>query len=295
MPGQRDRHAACVGTFLVERDLFDFLLLSLPDNDTFSHKEGPDAQPASIAEADRALERLIDAGGGADAFLEDHAVVVMSDHSQDTVRAATNLSAELSDWRVLAPVDPDPEAAQIAVCPGSRSAQVYVLDSDHRDQVARKVAEDLEDVPGVDVIARLEGSHAEVWTPRGDMRFRAGGKLADARGHRWTIEGDHRALDLFVSGGEVSTGDYPDALRRLWSALACPRSGEVIVSAEPGFDFTDWGGSDHVGGGSHGSLHRCDSEGVLLMCGMGARGRRDGAQWSIEDVAPLVLDHFGAA
>ncbi len=34
MPGQRDRHAGCVGAYLIENDLFDFLLFSLPDNDT---------------------------------------------------------------------------------------------------------------------------------------------------------------------------------------------------------------------------------------------------------------------
>ena len=70
---------------------------------------------------------MMDAGGGVDAFLEEHAVIVMSDHSQDTVRQATNLSAALEDWRVMGPVDPDPESAEVAVCPGSRSAQVYAL------------------------------------------------------------------------------------------------------------------------------------------------------------------------
>ncbi|MEX2412992.1 MAG: alkaline phosphatase family protein, partial [Thermoleophilaceae bacterium] len=52
MPGQRDQHAGCVGAYLVANDLFDFLLLSLPDNDTLSHRRGPEAQPTSIAEAD---------------------------------------------------------------------------------------------------------------------------------------------------------------------------------------------------------------------------------------------------
>jgi len=47
MPGQRDRHTACVGAYLVEHDLFDFLLFSLPDNDTHSHKAGPDGQVRS--------------------------------------------------------------------------------------------------------------------------------------------------------------------------------------------------------------------------------------------------------
>ena len=50
LPGVRDQHAGCVGAYLVEHDLFDFLLLSLPDNDTHSHRNGPHAQVTSIAE-----------------------------------------------------------------------------------------------------------------------------------------------------------------------------------------------------------------------------------------------------
>jgi hypothetical protein len=293
MPGQRDQHAACVGEKLVADELFDFLLFSLPDNDTYSHKEGPAAQPTSIALADRALSRLMEAGGGIEQFLEEHAVIVMSDHSHDLVEHAINLSGALAGWQVLEPVDLDPETAELAVCPGSRSAQVYVLDGEDREAVAALAAADLEGVAGVDVIARLEGGRGVVWTPRGALTFAPGDGVTDARGNGWAVDGQHAALDLFVSGGEVGYGDYPDALRRLWSALTCPRAGDLLLSAEPGYEFSDWGGADHVGGGSHGSLHRCDSLGVLLTCGVGPAHRADGAQWSIEDVTPMVLDHFG--
>ncbi len=81
----------------------------------------------------------------------------------------------------------------------------------------------------------------------------------------------------------MSSRLYPDALGRLWSALACHYSGDVLVSAEPGYEFVDWGGADHVGGGSHGSLHRGDSLGVLLACGVDLPERE---QWSLRDVTP---------
>ena len=58
----RDQHTGCVGAYLVEHDLFDFLLFSLPDNDAWSHSNGPHAQVTSIAAADRQLERLMHAG-----------------------------------------------------------------------------------------------------------------------------------------------------------------------------------------------------------------------------------------
>ena len=103
------------------------------------------------------------------------------------------------------------------------------------------------------------------------------------------MEGNLQALALQLSDGRVSSRIYPDSLGRLWSALACHQSGEVLVSGEPGYEFADWGGADHVGGGSHGSLHRGDSLGVLLGCGLELPQRE---QWSLADVVPLVLDYF---
>ncbi|MGH2823666.1 MAG: alkaline phosphatase family protein, partial [Thermoleophilaceae bacterium] len=136
MPGQRDRHTGCVGAYLVEHDLFDFLLFSLPDNDTHSHKAGPEGQVVSIAEADRALERIMHVAGGVEAFLEEHALIVMSDHSQTKVEESVNLAGALADARVLTPADPAPTEAELAVCPAARSAMVYALDESRRAELA---------------------------------------------------------------------------------------------------------------------------------------------------------------
>jgi hypothetical protein len=99
-------------------------------------------------------------------------------------------------------------------------------------------------------------------------------------------------LDLAVADGELSHGDYPDALGRLWSALGCRRSGDVLLSATPGYEFVDWGGSHHGGGGSHGSLHRCDSLGVLLTVGVDGLAA-DRGQPHLRDVTPMIASHFG--
>ena len=71
-----------------------------------------------------------------------------------------------------------------------------------------------------------------------------------------------------ISDGAFDAPDYPDALRRVWAALTCATSGDVLLSAAPGYEFPDWGGGHHVGGGSHGSLHRSDSLGALAYCGV---------------------------
>jgi predicted AlkP superfamily pyrophosphatase or phosphodiesterase len=96
MPGVRDRHSGCVSSYMVEHDLFDFLLLSLPDNDWHSHKRGPDAQLQSLAQADLQLARVCEAAGGIDAFLAEHAVIAMADHSQAPVTDTIALQDELA-------------------------------------------------------------------------------------------------------------------------------------------------------------------------------------------------------
>jgi hypothetical protein len=200
-----------------------------------------------------------------------------------------DLEEALGSWRVLQPSDVAPAEAELAVCPAARSAMLYVLGEDAREEKIARAARDLEAADGVDLVVRRSNADAFVWSERGELRFRAGGELEDLRGRRWSVDGEHAALDLSVEGSRVTSETYPDALGRLWSALQCSRSGDVLVSAEPGYEFVDWGGADHVGGGSHGSLHRGDSVGVLLTSGVDMPERK---QWSIADANDLVLRHF---
>jgi Type I phosphodiesterase / nucleotide pyrophosphatase len=293
MPGIRDQHSGCVGAYLVEHDLFDFLLLSLPDNDTWSHRNGPHAQPTSIAAADKQLERLMHAAGGPDAFLEEHAVIVMADHSHAAVEIGIPLSRTFSDFAVAPPLAAratvEPE---IAICPAQRSAMLYVLGDEDREELMPRLIETAESLDGVDLVIHRAGDEVAVRTPRGELRFQPGGDVSDPRGEQWAIEGDLVALEATVEDGLLKSPDYPDALARLWSAATCPTAGDVLLSAAPGFEFVDWGGQDHVGGGSHGSLHHSDSHGALLWCGIGPDDRDARPQWTIRDVAPMVLDHF---
>ncbi len=296
MPGLRDRHSGCVGAFLIEQDLFDFLLLSLPDNDTHSHRNGPFAQVSSLAAADRALERLMHAAGGPDTFLEEHAVVVCSDHSQSAVEAEIDLFTAFEGFDVLPPDGARPDGREIALCPASRSAQVYVLDHDRAADLIARVERTALALEGVDMVMRLTDhpdGEAVVKTARGELRFAPGGQLEDLRGGRWSVEGELRGLELEVADGVVSSAAYPDALGRIWSALRCRQSGEVLLSAKPGYEFVDWGRGGHVGGGSHGSLHANDSHGVLLWAGTGPAADTK-LQWALSDVTPMIRDHFGA-
>jgi Type I phosphodiesterase / nucleotide pyrophosphatase len=299
LPGVRDQHAGCVGAYMVEHDLFDFLLLSLPDNDTHSHKHGPDAQVTSLVAADQQLERLMHAAGGPDEFLEDHAVIVCSDHSQSEVEDEIDLFRAFDGFGVLPASgvrQTKDGAAEIAVCPSSRAAHVYVLDRDARRRVVRRVVRTLLALEGVDLVMHLTDhpdGEAAVHSRTGELRFAPRGDLIDLRGESWSVDGDRSVLALELRDARVRSERYPDALGRVWSALRCRTAGEVVASARPGWEFLDWGRSHHIGGGSHGSLHANDSFGSLLWCGTGPENVGVREQWTLRDIAPMVLGHFG--
>jgi hypothetical protein len=313
-PGTRDEYSACCGRELVENDLYDFLLYSLPDNDYHSHKYGPEEQPDSIAGADAALAELVDACDGLESFLAEHAVIVIADHAQTAVDQPLPLIERLGErWRVLQPNECDTRRAELAVCPSSRAAAVYVLDGDDRARFTHAgVRAELLGLDGVDLTAWLEldglpvlrgeltggpphGCEAVVAGHGAELRFRPGGAVRDRRGGGWEMSGDRAALLATAAGDRFDSEAYPDALARLWSALIAPYAGEVLVSLAPGYECVDWGGVSHCPGGSHGSLAAGDSLGPLLFCGLEPGTEAIREQWAIRDVAALIHDHFGTA
>ncbi len=299
IPGMRDQHGGCVGCYLVEHDLFDFLLLSLPDNDAHSHKHGPHAQIASIARADAELWRVMEAGGGADAFLDEHAMIVMADHSHSHIERVIDFTGPFADWKVLQPSAANLRSAELALCPAQRSAMIYLLtDGPSRSGALPKIVASARAIEGVDLVMwwgdEEDGRRAHVAGEHGEMAFGPGDGCADERGLRWEIDGALETLVASVQDGVFVSEHYPDALRRVWSALSCETSGDVLLSAEPAYEFPDWGKRAHVRGGSHGSLHRVDSLGALLFCGLDDPAEGEHGPWSLDDIAPMVLAHFGA-
>ena len=175
---------------------------------------------------------------------------------------------------------------------------VYALHESERDAMRASVVARALAIEGVDLVMWLERDahdaprEAVIASPdRGELRFAPERRRRATRaGARWSVEGSSRCSTATRPGrGACYTPDYPDALARVWAALTCPTSGEVLLSAAPGYEFIDWGRQAHVGGGSHGSLH-------ASRLARGARPQRrrrcpsrEPGQWAIRDVAPLVL------
>ncbi len=311
IPGSRDGYSACCAAELAAAGLYDFLLFSLPDNDNYSHRHGPDASLESIGKADHCFGKLIEASGGMDGFLADNALILMADHAHTAVHAELPLADALGRrWKVLQPSEDRPEDADLAVSPTSRAAHVYLLDPDHHRAQHHAVRSELAEIEGVDLVCWLEGPGgaplerpdpgiaerdgltAVIERDGFELRFRPGSEVEDLRGDGWEVDGDLAAVDAAVEDGVIGSDQYPDPLSRVWSALCAPHAGDVLVSASLGYECVDWGGSAHLGGGSHGSLHRGDSLGPLLFVGCGPESAGERRQWNLRDVAPVVLDHF---
>jgi hypothetical protein len=251
--GSIDAYAAAVGRWLVTRDGFDFLFYYLPDYDFASHALGPAETQEALTRSDAAIGALIEAAGGPDEFLERYAVVACSDHGQTRVERATSLQASLAG------------VENVVVTASNRAGMVYLL-PESRDEPAA-LAQRLD---GEGVVLYREGPQAVVRRDGEELRF------APDPDEGWRTSGDPSLLD------------QPDALERVWCALANPNAGELIVSPPAGVEFTDLAGRSHLGGGSHGSLEAGDSEVPILTVGLEQPVPR-----RIVDLAPLALDHFG--
>jgi hypothetical protein len=293
IPGSRDGYSACCAAELERGDNYDFLLLSLPDNDNYSHRFGPEASVESIAKADRCFAKLVEASGDLDCFLDDHAVILLADHAQTPVDRGLPLADILArDWTVLAPSDDKPELAQLAVSPTGRAAHVYLLPGEGKRADREEVRQRLVETEGVELVCWLDRDWAVIDGLGGRLRFRPGRQLADLRGARWDLDGDLALLVASTDDDTFRSDEYPDALARVFAAVSAPHAGDFIVSLAPGYEAVDWGGVSHAGGGSHGSLHAGDSLGPLLFVGCGPDDPAERPQWTLRDVAPVVLDHF---
>jgi len=188
--GSIDAYASAVGRWLVTRDGFDFLAYYLSDFDYASHAHGPlGADDVALERTDAAIQALLDAAGGPEAFLERYAVILHSDHGQTTVEHAAQLELPLTRF-----------SDNIVVTASNRAGQVYLL-PDARFEAA-DLARRLDGETAVETTLRREGDEAVARREGEELRFRPTGAGWETGGDASILELSRRAAPLLVGARE---------------------------------------------------------------------------------------------
>jgi hypothetical protein len=298
-----DRHVARVSTRHIIEHRPEFACIALLGLDKASHVSGHEsalatralaAIDATLGELRGALER---AGMWADTQLW-----IVSDHGHSAVHAHDDLAelARASGHRVLAHPWLFTRGADVAVMvSGNAMAHLY-LELARRERAGwaalrerwQPLVSTLLSRESVDlVILRLDDERATV-----HHKTRGSATIEHARGRYSyrTIDGDplRAGLELeHVTAADAydafSTGDYPDAIVQIAQLASSARSGDIIVSAAPGWDFREkWEPVRHAS--THGSLHRDHMMVPLLTSRPTSRAPR-----RTSDVMPSALATLG--
>jgi len=300
---------ASTGSLL--RDLFaagampDLTVAYFADNDYRSHEVGPYAALPVIEQVDRMLGDAFDAAGGIDRALADTCVIVTSDHGHCDVlgsagEAVIRLDRLLGNFRQAQLGRAWGAGDDIMICPNMRAAQIYLRKPG--PQLVENIARDLLMDTRVDQViwrTALTARDADgytVLTARGRLEFaqtpEGADTSADTFGGQWSWHGDSDAVDLQMDGGTIEFEQYPNAFERIAGVLDLDQSGEIWVTARPGFEFEVPGGKAHVGGASHGALHALDSCSPVIIAGGLVRPRLPRHMRAV-DITPICMELLG--
>ncbi|MGI8650688.1 MAG: alkaline phosphatase family protein [Rubrobacter sp.] len=282
--GINDDYAVEVGVKLISQRTAPFTLLYFFRGDQMAHHEGLAAQRKYLAKLDGFFGRIAAAAGGIDVFLEDYAVLAVSDHGHAPLLAKrryvslSRLKGRSVSFGAKASFG---GGTDTVVVPNGRAASYYLRDPSD----SRAVAQSLAGHRGIDFAAWREDGWVFVRKRGREMRFRKSeAGLSDGYGGAWEIEGEAGILGVETSGDHIEYGDYPDALNRLWECGISGRAGDVIASATQGHTFGEVSGGYHEAS-DHGALFHEDS--LVFSIGVGVPAPR-----RITDVTPTILAYF---
>ncbi|MAU12687.1 MAG: hypothetical protein CL607_22890 [Anaerolineaceae bacterium] len=288
---------------LKEHDAFPpFTLAYCPDNDFESHEKGPHVALHTLEAFDERLGNLFELFGGVDAMLDEFAIVIAGDHAQISMTPGEDkdikLDAVLDGIQIVNAGETWDDDDSIIITPNLRKAQIHLKQPTlaRRDQVVGKL---LADARVDQVMWRVHDFDESKYgfyiktADRGQIHFWADdeGTACDAQGQYWRWDGDLSAVDAQVEGDRLIFRDYPNIFERVACALNVIDSGHIWVLAHPGYEIT-LPRTDVHEGGSHGSLHRSDSETVLFVAGAPDDLAIPEQPRSV-DVAPICLDILG--
>lgn len=255
--------------FIEKNQLPPFTLAYFPDLDHEIHTNGPMEQKG-IEEVDKQLQMILNAYPSWEEAIQKMIWIVHGDSAQSAImsdrsKALIDLTTLLDPYTLWTPDQPSNK--EIALAVNERMAYIYLQDETIKisDISARLKADSR-----IGFIAWKKGEMGYVVSSKSDtpFTFSPDGPYTDSYGQSWTLNGDPALLDLSINEqNEISYGDYPDALARLYGALHSHEGRYIIVDAKPGYEFVEKNSPNHAGTAAHGSLHKADSVVPLIIAG----------------------------
>jgi len=247
----------------------DLTFIYLPDHDHYLHKYIN--QPMkSLAKVDKKLSELLSTFESWQRAIEHNIFIIIGDHGQTKIGKEQkyyniDLDGLLNKFKITQVGKRTKEGDDLIIANNERMVYIYPLDDNKREPI-RKV---LLTESRIDFLAWKEGQRVVVENHQGmKLTFSKQGEFTDTYQQTWDIKGNYDLLDIKVKqDNTIEYSDYPDALARLYGALFSQETFSYVLSAKPAYEFYSASFPTHLGGGSHGSLHRTDSLVPLLISG----------------------------
>jgi hypothetical protein len=292
--GVNDQYAISVVKELIQSNqLPDFTMVYLPDNDHEVHKKNPAHAEGALIKVDRHIQEILNLFASWDEALEQCVFIVISDHGQTRIGEGKEYNVDLdqllSSFQVLPLGGKEVDRYDLVVCNNERMAYVYPLKPDKQPSVLAQLQSEFR----IDIIAwkKDQGVCVREGGSGREFYFKPGGPYVDIYGAAWTLHGEWNTLDLHLEQGVLGYGDYPDALSRLYGSLYSQDIPMIVVTARPRYEFLSRFYPTHLGGGSHGSLHKYDSMIPLIVAGSDCPVNE---QPRLVDVKYLILNLFAS-
>ncbi|MBD8067884.1 alkaline phosphatase family protein [Bacillus sp. PS06] len=270
--GFNDKFATSELKYLIKNNrLPSYSLVYLSDNDKKVHKNGA-LEMKGIEEADQHLQEILNMYPSWDEAIQENVWIVMGDSGQTDItdnkeKALIDLRELLQEYQVHKITEPIQTHDQIVLGLNERMTFIYLLDDQiTTEEINKKLLKD----ERIDHLAWKEGElvHVQSVNHDGKLSFKPEGPFIDQYEQTWTIEGNTSILDLSITEDQfLSYDDYPDGLARLYSAFHSHSGRYIVADAKPGYEFIGEGSPRHVGGGSHGSLHKQDTFFPMIVVG----------------------------
>lgn len=270
--GFNDKFSVNELNHLISNDnLPPFTLVYLPDFDQRVHKNGR-TDIKGLQKVDKQLQRILNKFDSWEEALENNIWIILGDNGQATMKknrkkALIHLHELLADYQIVKLKRGVTSEDDIVLGVNERMTYIYSLQPEKvplADIVSR-----LKQDKRIDVIAFQNGEKITVLSGicDGELHFHPDGDLTDDYGQSWFIEGNYELLNIEIRNKKLIYKDYPDPLARLYASLHSHDGDYIVASAKPGYEFKGEGSPTHVGGASHGGLHKQDSLVSIIICG----------------------------